>query len=338
MDGLFSIEGATFSRSLEKSYRSVESYALPNCRTFPDSRELFEWASTEADVLLILTPSGAHLSHVIDGLEARVPIVVEKPLALSRAEVTEIKRRADDAGIPVLTIYNYTGYPMVREARALVQSGLIGSLHKARVHMPQETYLRLDKSGLPMAPQEWRLHDDGVPMVGLDLGIHALNLLNFLTARRPTSSQGTVASFGHFPEVADDIECLLGFDDGFQASLWVSKSAIGYRNGLSVSLLGRQGSLHWEQTDPERLLFDSNTGEKQILERGSPLVSGATDAKLSRFKAGHPGGFVEALANYYQDVFTFLHDGYAAPGLGLIDVALQDQTDLELVVGSISPG
>lgn len=338
MDGLFSIEGAAFSRSLDKSHRSVEAYALPNCLTFPDSRDLFEWASTEADMLLLLTPSGAHLSHVIDGLEARVPIVVEKPLARTRAEVAEIQRRAADVGVHVLTIYNYTGYPMVREARALVQADLIGDLHKARVHMPQETYLRVDASGLPIAPQEWRLHDDGVPMVGLDLGIHALNLLHFLTARRPRTSQGSVASFGNFPEVVDDIECLLGFSDGFQASLWVSKSAIGYRNGLSFSLLGRRGSLHWEQTNPERLLFDSNTGEKQILERGSPLVSEATDARLSRFKAGHPGGFVEALANYYLDVFSFLRYGYSAPGLGLLDVALQDQADLELVIGSMRPG
>lgn len=334
MDGLFSVDGAVFSRSFEASIQSMRAYSIPTCSIFSRARELYEWAAAEADMLLILTPSNDHLSQVLDALEARVPIVVEKPLGRSSAEVRAIQKRAADYGVSVITIYNYTGYPMVRESRSLVLDGLIGALHKARVHMPQETYLRIDSAGSPVTPQSWRLNDETVPMVGLDLGIHTLNLINYLTGQRPVSSQTTIASFGHFPEVADDIECILGFDGPLQASMWVSKSAIGYRNGLNFSLLGRRGSLHWKQSNPERLILNLNTGERQILERGSPLITGAVAPELSRFKAGHPGGFVEALANYYRDVYSYLRDGTIPPGLGLVDVALRDQLDLELVVSA----
>jgi predicted dehydrogenase len=141
-----------------------------------------------------------------------------------------------------------------------------------------------------------------VPTVSLDLGVHVHSLLHFLTQREPEEVCATSQSFGHFPQVLDNVQALVRCAGGLHCSMWYGKTALGQRNGLRVRLYGSKASIEWLQETPELAYFYDCNGRKQILDRASPDIMIANNTRYERFKAGHPSGFIEAFANYYADL------------------------------------
>jgi predicted dehydrogenase len=198
--------------------------------------------------------------------------------------------------------YNYTGYPMIRELRNFISSGKLGEVKNICIEMPQEGFLKIDKMGNPIVPQNWRLKDGDIPTLSLDLGVHVHSIINFLIDKKPKEVVASVNTFGNFKSVVDDISCIVNYSGGINVNMWFSKSALGYRNGLKVRVFGEKAAAEWIQENPEYLYFSENNGIKTIIDRSNGFVDIASESRYSRFKPGHPAGFIEAFANYYFDI------------------------------------
>jgi predicted dehydrogenase len=167
--------------------------------------------------------------------------------------------------------------------------------------MPQEGFERLTENGDPIVPQEWRLRDGFVPTISLDLGVHLHMLTCYLTGEKPVSVVASSSTYGNFGQIVDNVSCIAKYSGGITSNIWYSKTALGERNGLNVQLFGDRGSAKWVQEYPENLHIANNHGSRWVVDRASPGVTVANQSRYTRFKAGHPAGFIEAFANYYCD-------------------------------------
>jgi predicted dehydrogenase len=306
LDQKFDLVAGCFSRREDINRNTALQYRIEQDRCYENLDALIANERRSIDALVVLTPTQQHKPQVIAALEAGIPVICEKALAVSSAEAHEIGIARGGAGFLAVT-YNYTGYPMLREIRSMVESGIFGELQQIHIEMPQETFLRLKRDGTPMTPQDWRLHDGIVPTVSLDLGVHVHSLLYFLTQQAPEEVCATSQSFGNFPPIVDNVQAMVRCAGGLHCSMWYGKTALGQRNGLRVRIYGAKASIEWTQEFPEIAHFHDRTGRKQLIDRANPDVTIANDTRYERFKAGHPAGFIEAFANYYADLADALH-------------------------------
>mgnify|MGYP004676222935 CR=1 FL=1 len=204
--------------------------------------------------------------------------------------------------------YNYTGYPMIRELKHIIKSGKLGKILHFQAQMPQEGFIRINKDGQIPKPQEWRLQDKTIPTIHLDLCSHLHEIIHYLLDSKPISVISDQASDGWFKNIIDNVTCLCRYENDIQGQIWFSKSALGYRNGLSISVFGTEGSATWIQTNPEELIVARNDGTKEIIDRASNNSEIASKLRYTRFKAGHPTGFIEAFANIYFDIAKAINE------------------------------
>lgn len=305
LDRRADIKFGFFSRDPKVNKETGKNFSIAPPHIKNSAAELLE-ASDEFDVLHILTPPSNHFEIILDALKRGIPVVSEKPLVASLSEAHQIKEALDDRGGFLRVIFNYLGYPMVRQMRKIIQEGKIGRVHEIRCEMPQEGFVKLSEDGKKVEPQAWRLVDGEIPTVSLDLGVHVLMLMRFLTDEEPKTVVGIESTNGNFPQIIDSINALLSYQGGMVANIWYGKSYLGYRNGLSVSVFGSHGSLRWSQAFPEEVHATDSAGTRTVLDRASFLQEYPEERRYERFKVGHPVGFIEALANYYDCVFNDL--------------------------------
>lgn len=290
MDGLFEVVGGCFSRDWRGSRDAAEAYG---CAAFLRDRDLLE---SDLDAVVVLTPTPVHFHNVDLALFLGVSVICEKALA-SAAELTANLIRARELRKGYLAVtYNYTGYPMVRELRDMIQHDDLGTIISIQAEMPQEGYRRDGAN-----PQEWRKHDGAIPMIHLDLGTHLHHLIHFLTDEKP---QGVCAQEHRSKrfEVCDGADALVEYQT-FQATVQFSKYALGLRNGLRIRVNGTRAAVEWVQTNPEELSIALSSGHRGVMDRASPCIRVANQPRYQRFKAGHPAGFIEAYANLYYDLY-----------------------------------
>jgi len=302
MDNRFELIAGCFSRNLEKSRDSAVKYGIASRHAYSELRDLINECAEKLDAILVLTPQDQHFSHVMDCLNAEIPVVSEKALVGSSAEALEIQKLLEKKSGFLSVTYNYTGYPMVRELKRMVEMGRLGKIQQIHIEMPQEGFSRLSPEGNPMTPQNWRLRDGVIPTLSLDLGVHLHMMVRFLTSANPEEVVAVSSSRGNFPQVVDNISCMARYSGDIDCSIWYSKTAFGYRNGLRLRIFGDQGAAEWVQENPEYIYYADNAGGKLCLDRTSKGVQIANQQRYQRFKAGHPAGFIEAFANYYFDV------------------------------------
>lgn len=302
LDRRFTLVAGCLSRDMNSNLASGSEYGIDAKRLHDSLDSLLREESDNIDMLVVLTPTDQHAQQVRAALNAGVAVVCEKSLATTGEEALEIEQSCATRQGFLAVVYNYTGYPMVREARARIRDGQLGPLKHIRVEMPQEGYLRRGRDGLPIRPQAWRLRDGAVSTVSLDLGVHTHNLAWFLTGETPQDVLGVRGSSGLHPGVIDDVDAVCQYSGGLKVAHWYGKTALGYRNGLRFRVFGRDGSLEWYQERPDQLCQADAFGRRWIVDRGSPDLLEAGGDRYCRFKAGHPTGFVEALANYYVDI------------------------------------
>lgn len=353
MDGRFVLHAGAFSRNPDVNQASGRAYGIDASRVFDDWRKVVDLAPGAVDAVVVLTPTPSHFDIVKTLLAAGLPVICEKALAATHDECHELTMRAQQFEGFLGITFNYSGYAMVRELRNIIARGELGEIHFIQAEMPQEGFLKVRKSGDLVRPQDWRLRDGAVPTISLDLGVHLHHLVGFLTGgRSPKCVYATSSSHGHFKDVIDNVNALVSYD-GLSASYWFSKSAIGYRNGLSIRVFGSRGSARWVQAEPERLELAGPTGALTTIDMGSPDLAEASLPRYNRFKPGHPTGFIEAFANLYVDLadtiaarksgrrdyvnsFVFGPD-HAAEGLALLEaIAISSRTGQTQVVTAAS--
>lgn len=304
MDGFWRLEAGAFSRNVKSNRAAAEAYGVRPSRAYENLDALLAMESGAVDAVAILTPTPDHYRMVERALARGVPVICEKSLSLTSAEARQIEATREKCNGFLAVIYNYSGYPMVRELRRMIRDGELGDILHFQAEMPQEGYVRTDISGHKPAVQEWRKKDGPVPILHLDLAVHLHELLHYLTGLEPLEVVADQSSNGWF-DVIDNVICLCRYTDGVQGQVWFSKSALGHRNGLRLRIYGSKASAEWFQMNPEELLVSFVDGRRVILDRGAgPAV--ASQPRYTRFKAGHPAGFIEALANLYVDIAAAL--------------------------------
>lgn len=301
MDNQWALEAGCFATEPPLNEETGQAYGIDPERVYPTWQAFLDAEKQRLDAVVVLTPTPSHFDIVAACLKAGLPVICEKALAVNSEEVkTLIEIRNQVKGFVAVT-YNYTGYPMVRELRRLIQKGKLGKILHFQAEMPQEGFVRVDASGNKPVPQDWRLHDGKIPTIHLDLAVHLHHLIQFLTEQSPIEVVADQNSYGWFREVVDNVNCLCRYSGGIQGQLWFSKSALGHRNGLKLRVYGSEGSAEWYQANPEEVVLSYSQGRREIVDRASS-VEEAGLKRYNRFKAGHPAGFVEAFANLYHDM------------------------------------
>ena len=301
MDGFFKLVAGAFSTHDAVNRATAETWGVSLERTYADYKDLLAKEKGKLDAVVILTPTDFHKDIIIDALRAGFHKKKKKSLATSVQEGEEIAKVIAETKGFFCTTYNYTGYPMVRELKQFIEDGKLGKIQQVQVEMPQEGFMRLGVQGEPPKPQAWRLKDTVIPKISLDLGSHLHNMVYFLTGERPERIVADQSTFGLFPQIVDNVGALAKYTNGVRAQIWFSKTALGNRNGLRIRVYGSEGSAEWFQLEPETLKTCDLRGHVSLCDRTGE-VKIANQPRYNRFKAGHPAGFIEAFANYYEDI------------------------------------
>jgi predicted dehydrogenase len=299
LDGNFKILGGCFSRDSLINRESADFYGVSTKKNYSTRDELIA-DSKNFDLVVVLTPTPNHADDLIALRTANCFIVSEKSLTNSLEKSLKIGATYTDSNLSV--IFNYTGYPMIREIKKRIENGQIGSVRQVCIEMPQEGFGRRDQFGNRMKPQDWRLVDFEIPTLLLDLGVHLDSLIYFLTKEIPQSVYSTSGNYGNFEGIIDSQSAILKYESGMVTNFWITKTAIGERNGLKIRIYGSEGSFSWVQERPDEFISSDKFGQKYFIDRGDPSLLIASDFRYTRFKAGHPTGFIESLANYYLDI------------------------------------
>ena len=303
LDSKFAYHKGFFSRDTKTNIESAEKYKIKNENLFSSLDDLIN-SDSDIDSWLILTPTPTHF-EILKKLKATSkPVICEKALCSNLNEAEEISKIYNSKDLFV--IFNYTGYPMVREARDMIKSGVLGELVSINMEMPQSGFIKRNSIGKIPMPQDWRLQDDEIATISLDLGVHLHSLLSFICDLQPKELFANSNSFGLNKTIIDNVIVSMSFEGGAIGNFWYSKTALGYLNGLKFRIFGTKGSIEWIQETPDFLKFSNENGVTSIINLSNNQLLSANKLIYNRFKAGHPTGFIEALANYYISIYSKL--------------------------------
>ncbi len=304
LDGCFKLVAGCFSRDSKINVQSASEYNIDLSRTYTSIDELLTKESSDISLVVIASPIRSHYEHISKALAAGYDVISDKPLVANRDEFKSLERLINDVDKKVFCIFNYTGYPAVREIRSQVNKGTIGRLFKISVEMPQDSYLRLKNCGSEHLIQKWRLEDQEIACVTLDLFIHLHSLIHFICEKTLLKLHSSVRSISNVsPGLIDEVDAIIQYEDDLVATAWYGKASLGSRNGLKLRVFGTEGSFEWHQEAPEQLKMADRYGDIRFIDRLSESSMVMNEPRYQRFKAGHPAGFIEAFANYYFDIY-----------------------------------
>ena len=341
LDDRYELVAGAFSSDPERARQSAAALHVSADRAYGSYSEMAEREAAREDridVVSIVTPNDSHVAIADAFLAHGFAIICDKPLATSLADATRLRDQVRRTGLPFILTHNYTGYPMVREARALVASGALGRIRVVQVEYPQD-WLATDLETSGQKQAAWRTDPARSGPAGSvgDIGSHAHQLACFVTGLRVTELLADLATFVPNRRLDDDARMLLRFDSGARGALWCSQVAPGHENGLRLRVYGERGGLDWAQEHPNQLRHTPLGEAPRTLFRGMPGLS--EDAtKASRIPAGHPEGYLEGFAQLYADAADLLTGsgkGLLLPG---IDDGVEGVAFIEAAVESSKAG
>lgn len=305
LDNTATLVAGALSSTPERSKESAEQLGLPANRSYATYQELLDSESTRVDkpdFIVIVTPNDTHYPIAKAALEAGFHVVLDKPATHTSQQAQELNQLADANNLLCCVTYNYTGYPMVRQARAMLASGALGTIRKAFVEYHQG-WLATDLESSGQKQASWRVDPSRAGLAGAlgDIGTHAENLLAFITDLEPQSVYASLKTFVPNRTLDDDASVMINYDTGAQAVLTASQICIGKGNALSIRVHAERGSIEWNQETPDQLVVTKLNANPTTFTRGGPCLH--EDAQLStRIPQGHPEGYLEAFANIYRGV------------------------------------
>ncbi|MEO1717895.1 MAG: Gfo/Idh/MocA family oxidoreductase [Planctomycetota bacterium] len=301
LDGLGELVAGALSSDEDRALASAKAIGIPRGYASVEAMLEAEAALPESkriEAVSIVTPNFTHAGLATACLEAGFHVVLDKPMAVTSEECAAIAAAAGKTGKTVTITYNYSGYPLVREARALVESGAIGAVRRVQAEYVQG-WLATDLEASGHKQAAWRTDPAraGAGALG-DIATHAEHLAAFVTGLRPSEVLADVSSFVEGRRVDDDASVLLRYDTGARGSITASQVCVGEENGLSLRVFGETGSLTWKQEQPNALEVRLLDGARKTVTRG---MAASEAARLStRTPPGHPEGFHDAFANIYR--------------------------------------
>ncbi|MBV9811626.1 MAG: Gfo/Idh/MocA family oxidoreductase [Acetobacteraceae bacterium] len=306
LDDRYVLVAGALSSDADTAHASAEDMHIDGDRSYADFAEMARRESARPDgidVVSIVTPNHMHVAPAKAFLQHGIHVICDKPLAstLEDAEDLAAMVRSKPELIFGLT-HNYTGYPMVRQAREMVAAGELGEIRVVQVEYPQEWLsTRLEAQGHKQA--EWRTDPQRSGAAGCvgDIGTHAFNLAEFVAGLRVEKLAADLSIFVAGRALDDNAQMLLRFAGGARGMLWASQVAPGHENGLRLRVFGAKAGLLWEQENPNTLSLNVFGQPPRIVSRGGPAASPVA-AHASRIPAGHPEGYLEGFAQLYADL------------------------------------
>ncbi len=331
LDREIELVAGVFSSDAGRSRAAAADYRIDPERAYPDLATMFAAEAARADgidFVSIVSPNHHHLPAARAALAAGVAVMSDKPMTASLAEARELADLVAQAGRPYGLTYTYSGYPLVREARARVAAGAIGTVRKVVVEYPQG-WLAGPAEG---KQAEWRVDPARSGAGGCigDIGVHAFQLAEFITGLRVTRLLADLAAVVPGRALDDDCSILLRFDNGARGVLLASQIEVGELNGLRIRVYGDKGGLVWRQEMPNDLTLHHLDGRTEIVRAGTPLLGVDAQAR-TRTPGGHPEGYLEAFANLYRDFAAQLR-GAVAPLLPDVAEGLRGMAFIETAV------
>ena len=303
-DNRFEFVAGVFSRDINRSRKFGTSLGLDPSRCYDDYISMAKQEFKRMDgiqALGIMTPSGDHYKVAKPFIENKVHIVCDKPLTATLDEAIRLEKLVKKHKVVFALTHNYSAYPMLREAKSIVEKGKIGKVMLFNVEYPQGYTVGLKKID-EASTLKWRLDKkmSGPSMILSEIGTHSYHLLRYVTNLEVKEVAAEVNSLSPELTVDDNAFLLLRMNNNSRGSIWVSSAATGGENGLKIRVYGNKGSIEWFQDDPNHLKFSELGEPTKIVTRASKNVS-ELSIKSSRLAAGHPEGFFEAFANIYTE-------------------------------------
>jgi predicted dehydrogenase len=318
LDDEWELVAGALSSDVQRAAQSAAELRIDPDRSYSSFAAMAQAESKRPDgidAVAIVTPNHLHAPVAHAFLDAGIHVICDKPLALTLAEGDALAAKAKQRGLVFAVTYNYSGYPMVRRARQVVQDGVLGKLRLVQVEYAQDWLSApLEASGQKQAA--WRTDPAQAGAAGClgDIGTHAYQLACFVTCQHAMQISAELSTFVAGRQLDDNVQAMLRFPNGLRGSLWASQVASGAANGLRLRVYGELGSLEFQQEQPEELILRMTGGSETRLRRGR-TEPGITER--IRVPAGHPEGFIEAFAQIYSDAAAHVrahHAGEAIQG------------------------
>ncbi|MBP0482806.1 Gfo/Idh/MocA family oxidoreductase [Sagittula sp. M10.9X] len=324
LDGQWDLVAGALSSDPERARASAAELGLDPARSYGSYEEM---ARAEAaredriDAVAIVTPNHMHAGPAVAFLDAGIHVICDKPLAATPEDGQRIANAVQRSGKQFILTHNYTGYPLIRQARAMVARGDLGKIRVVQVEYAQD-WLAEETQG---KQADWRVDParSGAGGAVGDIGTHALNLATFVTGLKLARIAADLDAFVPGRRVDDNTQVLLRFEGGAKGALWASQVAVGNENALRLRIYGEEAGIDWAQETPNVMRFARFGKPVQLITRAG---AGAEDAanRVSRTPGGHPEGYLEGFATVYNEAAHLIRhadhgmpppEGVHAPGI-----------------------
>ena len=347
LDDHFELVAGAFSSTPEKSQASGRALGVDPARTYDDYAAMAKREARLKDgiqAVSIVTPNHMHYPVAREFLKRGIHVICDKPLTSTLADAKKLHTAAKKSDALFILTHNYSGYPMVRQAREMVANGDLGTIRVVQAEYPQDWLAEnLEDTGQKQAG--WRTDPERSGLGGCigDIGTHAYHLAGFISGLEGEAVLADIDTFVDGRQLDDNAHVLIRYAGGAKGMLWSSQVAPGNENALKVRVYGSKGGLEWSQEDPNYLWHTPLGEPKRLLTRNG---AGASDAatRLSRIPAGHPEGYLEGFANIYSEAAAAIRakaDGVepdAAVTFPTIDDGLKGVAFVTAVVNSSRKG
>ncbi len=327
IDDHYELVAGAFSSTAERSRESAADLGVASDRAYDTFEQMAEAEAAREDgieAVSIVTPNHVHRAAAEAFLSRGIHVICDKPMTSTLDDALALKAVVDQADALFFLTHNYTGYPMIRQARDMIASGALGTLRVVQVEYAQDWLsTRLEQTGQKQAG--WRTDParSGAGGSTGDIGTHAFNLAGFVTGLSCTEVLADIDAFVEGRELDDNAHVLLRYAGGAKGALWCSQVAVGNENALRLRVFGSEGGIEWAQEDPNYLWHTPLGEPKRLLTRSGAGASDAANA-VSRIPGGHPEGYLEGFANLYTEAAMAIiarRDGSAATGEQLVPSA-----------------
>jgi predicted dehydrogenase len=304
LDGKIELVAGAFSQLAERSRAAACTYRIDPARAYSDYSQMMEAERKRpdgVDFVAIVTPNHLHLPVAVAALEAGIPVMSDKPATATYEEALQLKAAVLKAKLPYGLTHTYAGYPLVREARAMCAAGRLGNIRKVAVEYFQGWLSRsIESDGQKQA--EWRTDPARSGPGGAigDIGTHAFHLLEYVSGLKVTAINATLRTVVPGRKLDDDCNAFLRMENGAAGTLACSQVAAGEMNELRLRIYGEDGSLNWQQQDPNRLIVKWHDRPEEIHHAAAGYL-GCDALAAARTPSGHPEGYLEAFAVLYRE-------------------------------------
>ena len=312
LDGRYELIAGALSSDANRAAESAAELGVDGKRSYNSYHEMARKEGklkSGIDAVTIVTPNHLHADVAKEFLKAGIHVICDKPLTSNLQDAEELAKLVKDTGLVFAVTYNYSGYPMVRQAKEMVANGELGNIRVVQLEYAQDWLAtNIERDGQKQAA--WRTDPKQAGKGGAigDIGTHAFHLAEFITGLEASSLLADLDAFVLGRTLDDNANILLRYKNGAKGMLWVSQVASGKENGLQIRIYGDKGGLQWAQEDPNYLHFSLLGHAKKILTRAGP-GTGSLANVATRIPSGHPEGFIEGFANIYRETADLI-DAY----------------------------